>query len=53
MIMISSSHLVSSRLVLQVNFTYQFLCRKLFIFSQFLFDDYIKSRLIKVRRQSC
>eukprot|EP00048_Salpingoeca_helianthica_P015476 m.226982 g.226982 ORF g.226982 m.226982 type:complete len:1195 (+) comp17088_c0_seq1:325-3909(+) len=30
-----------------VNFTYQFLSRKLFIFSQFLFDDHIKSRLIK------
>lgn len=26
---------------------YQFLSRKFFIFSQFLFDDHIKSRLIK------
>ncbi len=30
-----------------VNFTYQFLCRKFVIFSEFLFDDYIKSRLMK------
>lgn len=30
-----------------VNFTYQFLCRKFVIFSEFLFDDHIKSRLIK------
>lgn len=30
-----------------VNFTYQFLRRKFFIFSQFLYDDHIKSRLIK------
>ena len=31
-----------------VNFTYQFLHKKFVIFSQFLFDDYIKSRLLKV-----
>ena len=30
-----------------VNFTYQFLRKKFGIFSQFLFDDHIKSRLIK------
>jgi len=30
-----------------VNFTYQFLRRKFVIFSQFLFDDHIKSRLMK------
>eukprot|EP00051_Salpingoeca_urceolata_P019308 m.280544 g.280544 ORF g.280544 m.280544 type:complete len:1394 (+) comp19399_c4_seq16:109-4290(+) len=30
-----------------VNFTYQFLCKKFFTFSQFLYDDHIKSRLIK------
>eukprot|EP01027_Heterolobosea_sp_BB2_P021106 GEZU01030217.1.p2 GENE.GEZU01030217.1~~GEZU01030217.1.p2 ORF type:complete len:420 (-),score=204.15 GEZU01030217.1:32-1207(-) len=30
-----------------VNFVYQFLGRKFFIFSQFLYDDHIKSRLIK------
>jgi len=30
-----------------VNFTYQFLCRKFLIFSEFLYDDHIKSRLIK------
>jgi hypothetical protein len=30
-----------------VNFTYQFLIRKFKIFSEFLFDDHIKSRLIK------
>jgi len=30
-----------------VNFTYQFLVRKFKIFSEFLFDDHIKSRLIK------
>lgn len=32
-----------------VNFTYQFLCKRFFTFSQFLFDDHIKSRLIKVQ----
>ena len=31
-----------------VNFTYQFLRKKFFIFSQFLFDEHIKARLIKV-----
>ena len=30
-----------------VNFTYQFLKQRLFVFSQFLFDDHIKSRLIR------
>ncbi|ESO00575.1 hypothetical protein HELRODRAFT_82872, partial [Helobdella robusta] len=30
-----------------VNFTYQFLAKKFFIFSQFLYDEHIKSRLIK------
>ena len=33
-----------------VNFTYQFLVRKFVIFSEFLFDDHIKSRLLKVVR---
>ncbi len=32
---------------LQVNFTYQFLRKKFYIFSQFMYDDHIKSRLIK------
>jgi len=31
-----------------VNFTFQFLKQKFFIFSQFLFDEHIKSKLIKV-----
>ena len=31
-----------------VNFVYQFLGKKFFIFSQFLYDDHIKSRLMKV-----
>ena len=31
-----------------VNFTYQFLTKKFFIFSQFMFDEYIKARLVKV-----
>jgi hypothetical protein len=30
-----------------VNYTYQFLARKLAILSQFLFDDHIKSRLVR------
>ncbi|CAG2204052.1 MRT43 [Mytilus edulis] len=30
-----------------VNFTYQFLRKKFFIFSQFLFDEHVKSKLIK------
>ncbi|XP_057296069.1 WASH complex subunit 4-like isoform X2 [Hydractinia symbiolongicarpus] len=30
-----------------VNFTYQFLRKKFFIFSQFLYDEHIKARLIK------
>jgi WASH complex subunit 7 len=33
-----------------VNFTYQFLSQKFSVFSQFLFDDYIKSYLAKERR---
>mmetsp|Transcript_35230 Transcript_35230/g.48134 ORF Transcript_35230/g.48134 Transcript_35230/m.48134 type:complete len:1177 (-) Transcript_35230:275-3805(-) len=33
-----------------VNFTYQFLRRKFVIFSQFLYDDHIKSRLLKDSR---
>ena len=33
-----------------VNFTYQFLKKKFFTFSQFLYDDHIKSRLIKDAR---
>jgi WASH complex subunit 7 len=31
-----------------VNFTFQFLCKRFHTFSQFLFDDHVKSRLIKV-----
>lgn len=31
-----------------VNFTYQFLAKKFFVFSQFMYDEHIKSRLIKV-----
>lgn len=31
----------------QVNFTYQFLRKKLVIFSQFLYDEHIKSKLLK------
>ena len=31
-----------------VNFTYQFLTKKFFVFSQFMFDEHIKSKLIKV-----
>ena len=34
-----------------VNFSFQFLRRKLVIFSQFLFDDYIKSKLVREARQ--
>ena len=34
-----------------VNFTYQFLRKKFFIFSQFLYDEHIKARLIKVREK--
>ncbi|KAK6627560.1 hypothetical protein RUM44_010038 [Polyplax serrata] len=30
-----------------VNFTYQFLCQKFYIFSEFLFDELIKSKLTK------
>ena len=31
----------------QVNFTFQFLRKKFKVFSQFMFDEHIKSRLIK------
>ena len=31
----------------QVNFTYQYLRQKFYVFSQFLFDEHIKSRLMK------
>lgn len=31
-----------------VNFTYQFLRKKFYIFSQFLYDEHIKARLLKV-----
>jgi WASH complex subunit 7 len=33
-----------------VNFVYRFLARRFYIFSQFIFDDHIKSRLIKDSR---
>ena len=33
-----------------VNFTYQFLRKKFFVFSQFLYDEHIKSRLMKDAR---
>ena len=33
---------------LQVNFTYQFLRKRFFTFSQFMYDEYIKARLLKV-----
>ncbi|XP_071485715.1 WASH complex subunit 4-like [Diadema antillarum] len=33
-----------------VNFTYQFLRKKFFIFSQFMYDEHIKSKLIKDQR---
>jgi hypothetical protein len=35
-----------------VNFTYQFLAQKFVAFSQFLYDDHIKSRLVKEYRFS-
>lgn len=38
-----------SSCVLQVNFAYQFLTKKFFIFSQFMYDEHIKAKLIKVR----
>ena len=31
-----------------VNFTFQFLRKKFYIFSQFLYDEHIKARLLKV-----
>lgn len=31
----------------QVNFTYQFLRKKFYIFSQFMYDEYIKARVMK------
>ena len=34
-----------------INFTYQFLARKFRLFSEFLFDEHIKSKLIKLGRQ--
>ena len=39
---------VTKNLTIQVNFTYQFLRKKFFIFSQFMYDEYIKARLLKV-----
>ncbi|XP_024536240.1 WASH complex subunit 4 isoform X2 [Selaginella moellendorffii] len=33
-----------------VNFAYQFLAQKFLVFSQFLFDDHIKSRMVKEQR---
>lgn len=33
-----------------VNFAYQFLAQKFMVFSQFLYDDHIKSRLVKEHR---
>ena len=36
-----------------VNFTYQFLRKKFFIFSQFLYDEHIKARIIKVCCFTC
>ena len=33
-----------------VNFTYQFLAKRFYVFSQFLFDDHIKSYLMRERR---
>jgi len=32
---------------IKVNFTYQYLRQKFYMFSQFLFDEHIKSRLMK------
>lgn len=37
----------------QVNFTYQFLQKKFYIFSQFMYDEHIKSRLLKDLRYFC
>ena len=37
--------------IIQVNFTYQFLRKKFFIFSQFMYDEYIKARLFKISSQ--
>lgn len=31
----------------QVNFTYQFLRKKFYTFSQFMYDEYIKARVMK------
>lgn len=41
------SHLLHICVFHQVNFTYQFLRKKFYIFSQFMYDEHIKSRLIK------
>lgn len=37
----------------KVNFTYQFLQKKFYIFSQFMYDEHIKSRLLKDLRYFC
>ena len=37
----------------QVNFTYQFLRKRFFTFSQFMYDEYIKARLLKVQVYQC
>lgn len=47
-IVIITSTVSDSCVHLQVNFTYQFLRKKFFICSQFLYDEYIKARLLKV-----
>ena len=43
-----TAHCVMLLICQQVNFTYQFLRKKFYIFSQFMYDEHIKSRLIKV-----
>ncbi|EGV93842.1 UPF0681 protein KIAA1033 [Cricetulus griseus] len=45
-LVMTEAHLPSQTLE-QVNFTYQFLKKKFYIFSQFMYDEHIKSRLIK------
>uniref|UniRef100_A0A671RC46 WASH complex subunit 7-like n=1 Tax=Sinocyclocheilus anshuiensis TaxID=1608454 RepID=A0A671RC46_9TELE len=42
-----SASVLRLHISLQVNFTYQFLRKKFYIFSQFMYDEHIKSRLIK------
>jgi hypothetical protein len=44
---ISSSFSIFHLTFLKVNFTYQYLRQKFYMFSQFLFDEHIKSRLMK------